>query len=97
MNDNTYIKTKLLSIDAWRDDGGWTWNNWFNIEDGIYFQKEVLSSARQLLAYCRKSGWLTEQSKGRCAIEDDGYNVVIIDKNTQEPLIAFCYGEYLDS
>lgn len=92
---NGFIKTRLLSIDAWRDpDGGWYWNNWFTIEEGVFFKPEVLDSPRMLLAYCRKAGWLTAESAGRCAVEDDQFNVTVLDKNTREPLIAFCYGEY---
>lgn len=77
----------LLSIDAWRDECGWTWNNWFRIESDIYLSPE--STTRQILAFARRNGWITDDSKGRVTIDDDGYNLVILDKNTREPLLAF--------
>ena len=33
-------------------------------------------------------------SKGRVALEDDGYNVVIVNKSTREPLFAIEYGAH---
>lgn len=90
------IHTKLLSIDAWREEGSWIWNNWFEIEGDIYLDESILNSPRKLLEFCRRSGWLTKQSKGRLTIEDDGYNVVICNRKTYQPILAFCYGEYLN-
>jgi hypothetical protein len=86
------MKTRVLTIDAWRDcEGGWTWNNWYEIgqhelPDGI--------STRQLLRHARDEGYLTDYSKGRVMVDDDGYNLTICDRGTREPLIAYCYGEF---
>lgn len=88
------MKTKLLSIDAWRYDDSWEWNNWYEIEKDIYLDENI--SNRELIKFARNNlKILTEKSKGRVTIEDDGYNLVIVDRNTWEPLFAFCYGEYL--
>jgi hypothetical protein len=87
------IKFELLSIDAWRDDCSWTWNAWYSIEKDIYIA-ESETTPRKVLAMLRKWGFLNEQSKGRLSIDDDGYNIVIQDKNTFEPLLALCYGQY---
>ena len=85
-------KYRLVSIDAWRDfDGGWTWNQWYNVEDGVYLGNDI--TARRLLKFMRQSGWLTHASKGRVRI--DWHNemcepfIEILDKNTGEPLLAF--------
>lgn len=85
-------KYRLVSIDAWRDfDGGWMWNNWFTVEDGVYLGNDI--TARRLLKFMRQSGWLTNASKGRVRI--DWHNemcdpfIEILDKNTGEPLLAF--------
>ena len=95
MNDIQY-KTKLLSVDAWNDGDVWSWNNWQTIEEGIYLHKSVLNSPRKLLKFCRdKLEILTNDSKGKIQIEDDGYNVQIQTRNG-ECLFAFCYGEYLN-
>jgi hypothetical protein len=96
MKNNTHYKIKLLSVDAWNNGDGWTWNNWHAIEDGIYLHESVLFSPRKLLKFCRdKLEILTIESKGKMQIEDDGYNVNIQLK-TGETLFAFCYGEYLN-
>ena len=90
MNEST--KYRLVSIDAWRDyDGGWTWNQWYTVEDGVYLGNDI--TARRLLKFMRQSGWLTEKSKGRVRI--DWHNemcepfIEILNKNTGEPLLAF--------
>ena len=96
MKNDTYYKTKLLSVDSLREDFGWSWNNWQTIEEGIYLHETTLNSPRKLLRFCRdKLEILTNDSKGKIQIEDDGYNVQIQLK-TGETLFAFCYGEYLN-
>lgn len=92
-----YYKTHLLGIDAWNDgEDGWTWNNWHKLESEIFFAESRLGSARAILSWFRKAGYLSDASKGKCAIEDDGYNVVVSLRSTGKPLYALCYGEYLD-
>ena len=90
MNEST--KDRLVSIDAWHDhDGGWTWNQWYTVEDGVYLGNDI--TARRLLKFMRQSGWLTEKSKGRVRI--DWHNemcepfIEICDKNTGMPVFAF--------
>jgi len=85
---------RILSIDAWRDGPGWTWNNWFHVGD--YAGPEgALDNPRALLRYMRESGYLGAHSRGRVAIEDDGYNVVIMARGTREPLFAIEYGPHV--
>ena len=89
-----FIRCDLLSIDAWREcEGGWTWNSWQTIEEGIYFGEDCLTP-RKILAALRKCDYLTAASKGKLAIDDDGYNITIINKDTYEPLLALCYGAH---
>ena len=85
-------KYRLVSIDGWRDyDGGWAWNDWYTVEDGVYLGNDI--TARRLLKFMRQSGWLTNASKGRVRI--DWHNemcepfIEILDKNTGAPLFAF--------
>lgn len=85
-------KYRLVSIDAWHDhDGGWQWNQWYTVEDGVYLGNDI--TARRLLKFMRQSGWLTEKSKGRVRIDWHGEMcepfIEILDKNTGEPLLAF--------
>ena len=83
----------ILSIDAWRDGHGWTWNNWLHCGDIDKATFESLKTNRAILRYLSNdAGALSDASKGRVCVEDDGYNVVICDKSTGEPLIAIEYG-----
>ena len=77
---------RLLSIDAWREpEGGWTWNNLFELEQDIYVPENA--TPRSIFKMLR-NGYLSEASKGRVALEDDGYNLVIVDRGTYEPIFA---------
>ena len=79
---------KILSIDAWREGSSWTWNQWFTVGE----LQALPDSNRALLKLLRDEGFLTEASKGRVAVEDDQYNLVVLDKGTREPLFAVEYG-----
>lgn len=83
---------KVLSIDAWRDGNGWTWNQWFHIGN----LDTLPESTRKALNLLRRKGYLGSGSAGRVAIEDDGYNFVVVDKNTREPWLAVEYGAAFD-
>lgn len=89
MSEST--KYRLVSIDAWRYDGGWQWNQWYSVEDGVYLGNDI--TARRLLKFMRQSGWLTNASKGRVRIDWHGEMcdpfIEILNKNTGEPLLAF--------
>jgi len=81
----------VLSIDAWRQaEGGWIWNAWYRVGEADSSVCDL--SHRRLLSFARKEGYITPASVGRCAVEDDQYNIVIVDRHTREPLIAFEYG-----
>jgi hypothetical protein len=91
---NIYTRFDLLSIDAWREcEGGWTWNAWYNLEKDIYFAESELTP-RKVLKALRKWGFLSDESKGKVSLDDDGYNIVIQDKDTYEPIFALAYGQY---
>lgn len=80
---------KILSIDAWRVEGGWQWNNWR--ATGIEYDGSLDASPRALLKWFRKNDLLGSGSVGRVAIEDDGYNIVVLAKGTREPIYAIEY------
>jgi len=84
---------KILSIDAWRDGDGWTWNNWHDCGSMDKATFEALEgNARKMLAWFRSEGYLRADSAGKCAIDDDGHNVVILNRATGEPVFAIEYG-----
>jgi len=81
----------ILSIDAWRDtEGGWTWNAWYKV--GTAPRAWLNYPPRKLLAAMRDAGYLSVYSKGRCTVEDDGYNLVIANRHTGAPVFALEYG-----
>lgn len=87
----------VLSIDAWRDGDGWTWNNWFKRGTLTVrkFQKlgcTTRQQTRATLAWFREQGYLSDSSKGAVTLEDDGYNITVLDRRTREPLFAIEYG-----
>jgi hypothetical protein len=85
---------QILSIDAWREpEGGWTWNMWYHA--GKYFDLKDDENNRTILRKMRESGHLSEESKGKVAVEDDGYNIVIKRKSNQMPLFAIVYGDQI--
>lgn len=86
MNTETY---KVLSIDAWREPEGWTWNTWY---DAGTIELETLDSTRKVLSAMRDAGYLSDDSKGRVCLDNDQYNIVVCDRSNGEPLFAIEYG-----
>jgi hypothetical protein len=78
----------VLSIDAWNGPEGWFWNSWYKAGS----LDELPESNRKILRALRENGILSASSAGKVAIEDDGYNIVILAKGTREPLYAIEYG-----
>lgn len=88
MSDEKTVQ--LLSVDAIRDGEGWTWNNWFKL---ARVPASLLDAKpRVLFRELRKLDVLSEESKGKLCIEDDQYNIVIMRKNTRQPILALEYG-----
>ena len=81
---------RCLSVDAWRDAGGWQWNNWH--ARGFVPLAWCDLSPRALLARLRDRNCYTLPAPGHAAIEDDGHNLVIIMRGTREPVFAIEYG-----
>lgn len=84
-------RAHVLRIEAWRYPDGWTWNSWH--ERGTVPVAWCDLKPRALLRNLRARGF--HIPPGACAVEDDGYNVVIIRRGTREPLFAIAYGEAL--
>ena len=83
---------RLLAIDAWREGSGWTWNNWF--PRGSVPLEWVHLKPRQLLAALRQLESVTVPAPGYAAIEDDGFNVVVMHRTTGQPVLALEYGRH---
>jgi len=84
------IKTyRVLNIDAWNSPEGWTWNSW---QKAGTVKLDINASDRQIIMAMREQGFLSDWSKGRVAVDDDQYNLVILNKSNQEPVFAIEYG-----
>lgn len=82
---------RVLSIDAWRHDGSWTWNNWHKVGDVDANAFSEGTTDRAIIMRLRKAGFLGPYSKGRVCVDDDGANIVILLRGTREPLLAIEY------
>ena len=87
---------RILSIDAWADccgcdhtDDGlercWTWNNWFD-EGTTETVPETVEDFFKVLD-ARASANPKDYE-----LDDDQYNIVLIEKKTRMPLFAIEYG-----
>ena len=92
-NKNGFLKVRLLSVNALKVDDCWTWDIWDTID--IVYIKEDLSDS-SILKALRDNGILTDYSKGKVYLHDDGYNIEIIEYDNNRPILALCYGEFFN-
>lgn len=81
---------RILLIDACNNEDGWQWNAWYKVGEiskGEFERIELEGGFLNLFIF---NGYVDE--KYPLEIEDDGYNIVVIDKETGEPLYAIEYG-----
>jgi hypothetical protein len=89
-------KYKILSIDAWRsgtkEEPSWDWNNWYIIN--TYHESEYgeLTEETALLCFADKLVISLDELKTKAYINDDQYNLVLMDKLDHRPLYAIEYG-----
>lgn len=78
----------ILQIDAWAGDepGTWEWNQWFHAGKTSILPKSVTEFIVDVL------GGMATQADELYDIEDDQYNVILVNRETREPLFAVCYG-----
>ena len=80
----------VLSIDAWGNpQDGYEWNEWFNVGT---IDLDLDAENRDIIRAMVNAGYLTKAGLDVAEVEDDGYNLVIIDKETREPAFAIEYG-----
>jgi len=81
---------RILSVDARADSEPktWYWNMWTNC--GSITPDCLNWSTRKLLKWLREENYING-GQGKVTIDDDGYNLVIIDRQTLEPLFAIEY------
>lgn len=87
---NEFIKFKLIRIDAWKGSYGWEWNNYYILEEDIFFQHTELTP-RKILKYLRKWDYLTSDSKGKLIVEGWAQGdmcFVISNRKKGRPILA---------
>lgn len=84
------MKYEILSIEAWRYDDGWNWNSWQTLDFGLVEFADKDMTARKVLKWARDENLLSDRSKGKCCLENDGYQITINNRNTGEPLYSLC-------
>jgi hypothetical protein len=89
--NETNIKTfPVLSIDAWGNEtDGYEWNQWFNVGS---IDLDLDAANHDIIRAMVDAGYLTSATLESAAVEDDGFNIVILDKETREPVFAIEYG-----
>jgi hypothetical protein len=90
-NETKTIKTfPVLSIDAWGNlEDGYEWNQWFNVGS---IDLDLDAENRDIIRAMVNAGYLTALALESAEVEDDGFNIVILDKETREPVFAIEYG-----
>ena len=87
-----YVKYRftIVNIEAWKiSDGLWDWNDAWKVGEAIISDDKI--TPRRVFRLLREDGFLSQASKGRVTMEDDGYAITIMSKNTREPLFALIY------
>jgi len=87
-----YYKAEIVSIDAWKEDGLWQWNQSLSIEKDIVFSEDSLT-ARKIFFYLRRWGFLTDANVGKLKLDDSWPILEIQNKDTNEPLLALIFEE----
>ena len=92
--ENKELRLNVLSIDAWKEDGGWTWNDWRKVAS---IPLEALHwKPRKIIGYLRNDlGLLSDASKGKVSVFDDQFNLIVVEKATNRPLYAIEYGQHV--
>ncbi len=90
-NEN-YYKAALHSIDAWRTDRMWEWNDSYLLESGIYFAESSITT-RTILSFLRRKDYLSEASKGTLKVVDEWPLIEIQIKNTGQPILCLMFDE----
>lgn len=90
--EERYFKADLVSIDAWKEDGCWTWNSSYIVERDIVFGEDAITT-RRVLNLLRKMGHLTQHSVGRVTVSDEWPLVEVQIKSTGQPIFALMFNE----
>lgn len=82
----------ILSIDAWSNgDDGWDWNAWYKVGTLAKQEFERIKKEEGFISFFIMNEYIIGKPY-LFDLNDDGYNIVILNKETHEPLFAIEYG-----
>ena len=82
----------ILSIDAWgNEQDGYEWNAWYRVSTISKVEFERIEKEEGFIQWFINKGYV-KNFPDKLEICDDGYDIVIQDKETGEPLFAIEYG-----
>jgi hypothetical protein len=85
----------ILSIDAWgNQEDGYEWNNWRKVGSISKEEFEALDTDKKKIEYMIEAGFLNDKALKLVRVEDDQYNDVFVDDESDEPLYAIEYGPH---
>jgi hypothetical protein len=83
---------RVLSIDAWgNNEGGYEWNSWCCVGNISVEDFDGLTTDKYVADWFYRNGFTTTSDLRKVSIEDDQYNIVILERKTQRPLYAIEY------
>lgn len=86
------MKVNTLTIEAWPDEEGWTWNNAIYVHRNIDIPDDIISNNQKLLKYAinHLNMFNTNALGGRVVIEEVGTTLLEFQDadNDFEPLTA---------
>ena len=85
-----YFKADLVNIDAWEEEGCWTWNASYFVERDIVFSEDSITPSR-VLSLLRKMNQRTEWS--RVKVSDEWPIIEVQLKSNGRPLFALLFNE----
>lgn len=81
----------VLSIEAWAEgEDSWRWNSWRKVGTCPLATCDLEPAA--IIRFMIDEGYLHDAAADRVELDDDQYNLVIVNKETGEPLFALEYG-----
>ena len=95
INETNVQTFPVLSIDAWGNpEDGYEWNQWFHVGT---IDLDLDAEDRDIIRAMVNAGYLTSAALESAVVEDDDYNLVIVDLETREPVFAIEYWPVLNS
>ena len=90
---HTSITFPVVEIDAWAGDeeGSWDWNSWSYVGH-LEIDLDLPHCYEDVVRLLVSRGFLREDCADQVEVEDDGFNLVVVDKETREPCFAVEYG-----